>query len=177
MAGGTNTIGVRTKNLKALQAILREGGSSLPDDTLRKVFFDAVSIIHKRALENVQRLFRRRTGNLERWLIAEPGHTYAKKPSAWTKVRGGGDQAPHAHLLEFGHKVKIGSLATHLRLFGIKGVFKSVGGYVQGRPFFRPAVDASIAEVKSLIAGQVKACLTNAMDHAGHTPEDVGWVG
>lgn len=159
MAGFT----IRTKGTKSLRALLQDASGSMDTITLRGVFFDGVKVIHQYALANVRKLYKRRTGNLEASLVAQAG--YGKRATAWAKARR--RIAPHAHLLEFGHKIVHGS----------KTGLRDTGKVVQGSPFFRPAVDETKTTVKSLIADRLRQHLGRSVESHHSTPDETGWIG
>jgi hypothetical protein len=131
------------RNLKECQENLTKFGMQLDLESLKGILFEQIERIHKKALENVRMLYKRKTGNLEESLIARPGSSKTRA-TAWLKASY--KIANHAHLLEFGHRI-----VTHSG--------KDTGKVVYGHSFFRPAVDMLKTSIRYEIRNKLSLLL------------------
>ncbi len=139
------SISIYFRNLKNVQDNLAEFGMRLDPQTLTDILYEEALKIRAKAAENAQSIFQRKTGNLEQSLVARPTKS-TKRGGAWSKAWY--KVAPHAHLLEFGH-----------RIVGHKPAKMSTGKIVPARPFFKPAVEFMKAEIRASIRNKVKQLL------------------
>jgi HK97 gp10 family phage protein len=111
---------------------------------MQGVLLDCAEDIRRLAALNASRMFRVKTGNLSKSLNAKPGRT--TNPSAYVKAAF--RIAPHAHLLEFGH-----------RIVGHKPRKVYAGKQTEARPFFKSAVNELRAEIRRKIAAEIQRFL------------------
>jgi hypothetical protein len=133
------SIKITIKGIGALQDEMNRAESSINPPIVKRMLAEAINVITQEALSNVRRMFKKKTGNLEKSLVTSPGKSDTLA-SAWSKA--GGRLAPHAHLLEFGHKMRDGKI------------------WLPPMPFYRSAVDAKRAEVRQRINDGIKALLS-----------------
>lgn len=134
---------IRIKGLEELDAKMLQMQHALGYQRLQAICFDAVKEIRDLALANVRAQTHKLTGNLEKSLIAQPSKSQAR-PGAWTKAKWA--TAPHAHLIEFGHRIVSHSGAD-------------TGKVARAFPFFRPAVDTLRSKIKLDISDAIKRLL------------------
>lgn len=154
---------ITVKGLKEANARLKDLGDSCEAKHMKQVLVDALDVVRQAALSNVRALTKTRTGNLQRSLMTKPGKsdTYA---AAFTKA----DRkvAPHAHLIEYGHRIT--------RTNGRQGFI----GSVAPRPFFRPALDATRGTVRRMVTQGIKRLIMGSFSEAPPAgPDDTGWIG
>jgi hypothetical protein len=142
-------INIMTAGLKELQGRMKRLEVAIEPKDLNPLLVSALNLIRDRALENLRAFgVKVLTGNLEKSLItrASASTTVA---SAWTKA-GNKTMAPHAHLIEFGHRI-VGHKPS-AKSFA-KGHVAQVdtGKTVPARPFFRNAVDAMRSTVRQMV--------------------------
>lgn len=149
----TRPVRIQIKQLKELQAALKRGESALDPKAVSRLIADALNLIREGALKNLLMNFQMRTGNLAKSLITRITQSNSSTHfGAWTKA-GGKQIAPHAHLLEYGHVMWRGGRRSQGRGHQIGGARGGVvkRSRVEGRPFFRPAVDENRREVRKRI--------------------------
>ena len=111
------------------------------------LFVDAAEVVKASILSEIKSTLGKKTGNLERAVIAEPSR--GMRPGAWVKVML--KRAPHAHLLEFGH-----------RIVGHKPNLKDTGKRVRDYPFFRQGVFGAMLRIRAMIRDGVKRIMEAA---------------
>lgn len=119
--------------------MLEAVNNAAASDRFRQFLVDALNIIMEYSLSLLRQRVTRRTGALERSLIVRPSKS-STRIGAWFKAgsRGKGRLAPHAHLIEYGHRI-----VTH------KGV--DTGKMAKAFPFFGEAVKAKRSEVRAMV--------------------------
>ena len=76
-----NDMRIATKNLKELQPLLRDGESALSVSDLNDIFFEGVDMFRMAALANVRRLFKQKTGKLEKSINSKRGDRDDEAPA------------------------------------------------------------------------------------------------
>jgi len=126
------------KEQKHLEKMLAEAPAKLRRKHVRR----AVSFAITPVLKAARKLAPRDTGDLKRYLKRKI-KSYSKNATIFGMVGPEKHKAPHAHLVEFGHRIVVGG--TVARKDGsLKGGGKNRGagrvvGFVPPRPFLRPA--------------------------------------
>lgn len=136
------------RGFEELERKLLAMGNVVTVRALRSVLLECAQSIRDAALGHVRRLYKKHSGNLEKSLIARLGKSETRA-SAWVKSAAG--IAPHAHLLEFGH-----------RIVGHKPKLRDTGKTAQAKPFFRPAVDERKAAIRQKVADFIRDLLVKA---------------
>lgn len=139
---GIRPVRIQIKGLKETTELL-EGLNNAPlTDAFSEVLLDAVNLIRSEALSNIYRMTKQKTGNLAKSLISRIGR--GNRPSAW--VRAGRRLAPHAHLIEYGHRIV------------------TPGGRDTGRrsreiPFWRDAIKSQRTRVRAMVKRAISLLL------------------
>lgn len=146
-----NPIAISFRGLKELNAKLKQMDDSVSAAAMTGLMFAGADMIRQRSLEILRSHTPRSTkarkawGHLEDAIVAQAGKsaTYMK---AWAKTVH--KLAPQGIWLEFGH-----------RIVGHKPKKKDTGKRTAAKPFFRPAVDQMLPQVRSLINRGIKRML------------------
>lgn len=144
-------IAISFRGLKEVNAKLKQMDDSVSSAAMTGLLLVGADMIRQRSLEILRShtprsiKARKAWGHLEDAIVAQAGKsaTYMK---AWAKTIH--RLAPQGIWLEFGH-----------RIVGHKPGRKDTGKRTAARPFFRPAVDQMMPQVKSLINRGIKRML------------------
>lgn len=104
----------------------------------RKLVTSAGEKMHKKVLQNIDRDTKEKTGNLREGCYLAIG-----SEGGYAAVRNNHLRAPHAHLVEFGHRAIKGAKTKkgkHGQTVNIKGSGRVVG-WVQGKHMYRNAMN------------------------------------
>jgi hypothetical protein len=137
---------ITVSGLAEAKQALAEINDLLSIEKLSMVLADAIDLIRQEAARNVQANLKQDTGSLLlASLITKPGKN-PNMATAWTKA--GGKIAPHARLVEYGHRI-VGPMPNKT----------ATGASVSPHPFFRPALDAKRAEVRARVTQGIQNLL------------------
>jgi hypothetical protein len=136
---------IQIKRLAEAQQMLEAVNDAAASDRFRQTLVDALNLMMDYAYSLLMSKVTRRTGNLEKSLIVRPSKS-SNRLGAWFKAgsRGRGRLAPHAHLIEYGH-----------RIVTRKG--RDTGKTAKAFEFFRPAVDAKRSDVRAMVTRSLRA--------------------
>lgn len=169
------------KGLAEVNARLKEMEDSVSAASMKGLLLTCASLIKQRSIEilrsHTQRSIKNRPGwaHLEDAITAQSGksETYMK---AWAKTVH--KLAPQGIWLEFGHRI-----VGHKQYFskaggGFTARNSDTGKRTTARPFFRPAVDQTRSQVRTMIKDGIKRMLMGGTQaKPAIEPEETGWVG
>ena len=141
----------------ALRRVLR----MLPDRVYRKVVRQMTgrmaTPIVKAAKRNLEAVQSDKARGVLAKNITKRNKTYIRLGAVVTVVGAKWSEAPHAHLVEFGHRMVVGGTVERLR-GGTTPLSKQTGkrgggrvvGFVKAKPFMRPAFDSTKGQVMAI---------------------------
>lgn len=162
--GGDPKASVKVAEVKGLKELFARL-DRFPDKVRIKIEKEALTVLMPRMLERARTYVPvGKTGNLRkgfRWVV----RALPRKAGAVGTVK---NYAPHAHLVEFGHKV-VGrgpdkwprrSRKGKRLTTGAKTLGKSEGGVVNAHPFMRKTLEVMEEDVANFIASYVERALS-----------------
>ena len=141
---------IQIKRIAEAQEMLQAVNDAAASDRFRQMLVDALNLVMDHAYSLLMSKVTSRTGALARSLIVRPSKS-STRLGAWFKAgsRGGGRLAPHAHLIEYGHRIVTRRGAD-------------TGKRARAFAFFRPAVDAKRSAVRSMVTRSLRAMFLDA---------------
>lgn len=149
----------------------------VPQKVARKTLLKASTPVIKAARQNLEARIESKTGNLMESLKTGQARKFRKgrqgKPG-YVVIGPGWPKGAHAHLVEYGHRVVTGkrhgraSNADAIAQAALGGEDvaalvadpaahgRAVAGFVQPRPFMRPAIDSTTGQVRTIIETELR---------------------